>query len=134
MVAEDALSPRAEINVTPLVDVVLVLLIIFLVITPLLHHGYDVTIPRTEGGDRRGLQIVVSVGPQGVLYLNRELVTRADLTIRLTELLRSRPLETVFFFAEDDTSYEEAVSVMDLIRSAGAARIGTVLTPPMAGQ
>ncbi len=82
MLADDALTQRAEINVTPLVDVVLVLLIIFLVIAPLLQHGYDVTIPRTHGGDQNGLQIVVSVGPQGVLYLNRELVTRADLASR----------------------------------------------------
>ena len=131
MMAEDGLVPRAEINVTPLVDVVLVLLIIFLVITPLLQQGYDVAIPQVRAnppGDHT--EILVSVGSHGVLSLNREPVTRSELANRLAQLLRDRSSKTVLLSADDENAYQDVVSVMDLIRHAGAARIGAVLTSP----
>jgi biopolymer transport protein ExbD len=131
MMAEDGLVPRAEINVTPLVDVVLVLLIIFMVITPLLQQGYDVAMPRVRPelpGDQR--EIVVSVGSHGVLSLNREPVTRSELANRLAQMLRDSSSKTVLLSADDENAYEDVVSVMDLIRHAGAARIGAVLKSP----
>jgi biopolymer transport protein ExbD len=131
MMAEDGLVPRAEINVTPLVDVVLVLLIIFMVITPLLQQGYDVAIPQVRANPPSDQsEIVVSVGSHGVLSLNREPVTRPELANRLAQMLRDRPVKTVLLSADDENPYEEVVSVMDLIRQAGAARIGAILAPP----
>jgi biopolymer transport protein TolR len=130
MMTEDGLGPRAEINITPLVDVVLVLLIIFLVITPLLQQGYDIAIPqdRPKSPDNQ-LEIFVSVGSHGVLSLNREPVTRSELANRLEQMLRDRPSKAVLLSADDENAYEEVVSVMDLIRHAGATRIGAVLAP-----
>ena len=131
MMAEDGLVPRAEINVTPLVDVVLVLLIIFMVITPLLQQGYDVAIPQVRANSPSDqTEIVVSVDSHGVLSLNREPVTRSELANRLAQMLRERPVKTVFLSADDENAYDEVVSVMDLIRHAGAARIGAILAPP----
>src|SRR2546430_12247816 len=131
MMAEDGLVPRAEINVTPLVDVVLVLLIIFMVITPLLQQGYDIAMPRARPelpGNQR--EIVVSVGSHGVLSLNREPVTRSELANRLAQILRDSSSKTVLLSADDENAYEDVVSVMDLIRHAGATRIGAVLKSP----
>jgi biopolymer transport protein ExbD len=123
-------GPRSEINVTPLVDVVLVLLIIFMVVTPLLQMGYDVTVPpKSEAPpptDHPQEQVVVSVTAGKQVYLNKENVPLPQLPIRLSTVLKNRSKSTVFFSADDHVSYGDAIGVLDIIRNSGAKNIGII--------
>jgi biopolymer transport protein ExbD len=124
---------KSDINITPLVDVVLVLLIIFMVITPLLQMGYDVKVPPKANVDQPQVsldQLIVSITPQGQIYLNKSQVTPQQLTQQLGEILKNRASnnKTVFFSADDSVPYEDCARVMDLVRNADKnARIGIVL-------
>jgi biopolymer transport protein ExbD len=121
---------RSEINVTPLVDVVLVLLIIFMVVTPLLQMGYDVTVPKkadpTAPPPRSQDQIVVSVTGDNRIFLNKEPVPLEQLPVRLGSVLKNRSKATVFFSANDRVGYGLAVRVLDVVRSSGATNIGII--------
>ena len=121
---------RSEINVTPLVDVVLVLLIIFMVVTPLLQMGYDVNVPPKATAEASAViskeQLVVTqVHPEKV-FLNREEIDVKQLPLRLTEILKHRRDKTVFYSADDEINYAVVMATMDLIRNAGAERIGII--------
>lgn len=123
-------NPKSEINITPLVDVVLVLLIIFMVVTPLLQMGYDVKVPPKAQADTPqppADQLIVSLTAANRLYLNKEEMNSQTLSLRLDEILKNRRDKTVFFSAEDGSTYGKVVQVMDLMRTAGAKTIGIVL-------
>lgn len=124
-------GPKSEINVTPLVDVVLVLLIIFMVVQPLLQMGYDVQVPPNATKDTpqppTNEQVIVSMTATKDVYLNKEKVEAANLPIRLQEVLRNRGSKVVFFSVEDSVNYGEAVKVMDIVRNNGAKNIGIVM-------
>ena len=129
---------KSDINITPLVDVVLVLLIIFMVITPLLQMGYDVKVPpknppNTDAPPPTDL-IIVSLTPTNKYYLNKDEVNAQTLSLRLTEILKNRANKTVFFSGDDGASYGEVVKVMDLCRNAGAKNIGIVMETVPVGQ
>jgi biopolymer transport protein TolR len=122
---------KSDINITPLVDVVLVLLIIFMVITPLLQMGYDVKVPPKsqlppDSAPPPDL-LIVSLTPQNKIYLNKEEVNPQTLALRLTEILKNRANKTIFFSGDDASSYGEVIKVMDLCRNAGAKNIGIVM-------
>ena len=122
---------KSEINVTPLVDVMLVLLIIFMILQPMLQMGYDVNVPPPTPPNMlsapSGDQIVVSVTANQEIYLNKERVERSNLPIRLQEVLRNRGNKPVFFSCEDTVKYDEAMKVMDIVRNNGAKNIGIVM-------
>ncbi len=124
---------KSDINITPLVDVVLVLLIIFMVITPLMQTGYEVKVPPKANVDQPQVtldQLIVSLTPQGKIFLNKQELTIQQLAQQLSDLLKNRASnnKTVFFSADDIVTYEECVKVMDVIRSSDKnARIGIVL-------
>jgi len=123
---------KSDINITPLVDVVLVLLIIFMVITPLLQMGYDVKVPPKATVDQPQSsldQLIVSLTAQNKIFLNKQELTPQQLTQQLGDILKNRASNnrTVFFSADDGTTYGECVRVMDLVRTAGATNIGIVL-------
>jgi biopolymer transport protein TolR len=132
MAAGGAGEYKSDINITPLVDVVLVLLIIFMVITPLLQMGYDVKVPPKATVDQPQSsidQLIVSLTPQNKIFLNKSEVTPQQLTQQLGDILKNRASNnrTVFFSADDGTTYGDCVRVMDLIKTAGATNLGIVL-------
>ena len=124
-------GPRSEINVTPLVDVMLVLLIIFMVLQPMLQMGYEVNVPPNQPADTPQEpskdQIIVSLTTTNEIYLNKERVDRAQLPIRLQEVLRNRGNKPVFFSCEDAVKYDKAMEIMDIVRNNGAKNVGIVM-------
>jgi biopolymer transport protein ExbD len=125
-------GPKSEINVTPLVDVVLVLLIIFMVVQPLLQMGYDVQVPPNskdpiQQQQQPPDQIIVSLTANKEVFLNKEKVEISNLPIRIGEILRNRGSKVVFFSVEDSVNYGDAMKVMDIVRNNGAKNIGIVM-------
>ncbi|MHB1045340.1 MAG: ExbD/TolR family protein [Thermoanaerobaculia bacterium] len=124
-------GPKSEINVTPLVDVMLVLLIIFMILQPMLQMGYDVNVPPNTPANvlpqANPEQIIVSLTANNEIYLNKERVERSNLPIRLQEVLRNRGKKPVFFSCEDTVKYDEAMKLMDIVRNNGAENIGIVM-------
>ena len=122
---------KSDINITPLVDVVLVLLIIFMVITPLLQMGYDVKVPPKATEQTISQvppdQLVVSLMPNNRMFLNKQELTAQQLATQLADNLKNRSQKTVFFSADDSVPYEGVAKVMDIVRNAGATNIGIVL-------
>jgi biopolymer transport protein ExbD len=119
---------RSDINITPLVDVVLVLLIIFMVATPMLIKDLDLTVPEkaetTIATPTTANQIVVSVTKEGQVQINREPIAESQLTEKIHDLLASRSQKLVFFDIDDDAIYGDAIHVMDVARGAGAKTLG----------
>ena len=122
---------RSDINITPLVDVVLVLLIIFMVMTPILLKQLDVKVPEKSDNVEVTPQlgptpVVLKVNAAGELFLNNEPVSRAQLADRVREVLVPRSEKLVFFDVEDDANYGLVVEAMDTCRGAGAKTLGVM--------
>jgi len=120
-------SALSDINVTPLVDVVLVLLIIFMVTAPMMTRGIDVRLPKTaSGSDATDERLVVSVDRDNVVYLNERPVNLHLLTDRLKTEMRRTGIDFVFLRADQEVPYGRVMLVMDEIKKAGADRVGMV--------
>ena len=121
---------KSEINVTPLVDVVLVLLIIFMVIVPVLQMGYDVhTPPKVESAvppPTKADQIIVRMDAQGRTFINKEEVAPGSFGARLRSATNGREKDVVFFAADGELDYGEVARFMDLCRDNGAQNLGIV--------
>jgi biopolymer transport protein ExbD len=121
---------RAEINVTPLVDVVLVLLIIFMVITPMIVRGVSVDLPITSHHDRKNddnKDLIVSINASGDVYVNADKVPLGQLTAAVQEERRRYPDKGVFLKADHRIRYGTAREAMEAIHRAGIedVQIGT---------
>jgi biopolymer transport protein TolR len=113
---------RAEINVTPLVDVVLVLLIIFMVITPMIVRGVSVELPTTSHHDRKNddnRDLIVSINASGDVYLNADKVPADGLEAAVQEERRRHPDKGVFLKADHRIRYGVARAAMEAIHRAG---------------
>lgn len=121
----------SEINVTPMVDVFLVLLIIFMVTAPLLQHGIDVQLPleRSKALKTEQQPIVVTVTKKRRMYLNRKRVTLEGLERQLRLVARARPDEVVFLRADRNVAYGAVIEAMAAVRRAGIERLGMVTQP-----
>jgi len=126
---------RSEINVTPLVDVMLVLLVIFMVVTPLIHQELRIELPssRTSQDVTDPRQVHLTAAADGTLLLNDDVVTRTELDTALRALYATRGDHTIFLQADVSLSYAAVVDLMDACRLAGIERIG-VITQPIAGK
>jgi len=125
--------PLAEINVVPLVDVVLVLLIIFMITAPLMLRGIDIDLPKSSVNTIKPEdRVVVTVARDRAVYLDKERVARVMLDGRLSKLAREKPGVTLYLRADRDVPYGAVVEVMDAVKRAGIDRLGMV-TQPVAG-
>ena len=123
----------SDINVTPMVDVMLVLLIIFMVVAPLLQTGVSVTLPKSKYPDPdpniiKDTSAVVSITPDDKIFFGRDPVTRDDLAKKIGNVLKDKlPAEQVVYVKSDKmVKYGTVVNVIDSIREAGYERIGLV--------
>ena len=124
-----------SMNVTPLVDVVLVLLIIFMVITPLLAKQFWLNLPNKVEEQQPDTPddskpIVVSVTKKGEIRINHDIVAKDQFSNKLKRVLAGSGQRTIFFDADDDAEFGATVEAMDLARGGGASTIA-VLTDPL---
>ena len=119
----------SDINVTPMVDVMLVLLIIFMVITPMLQPGVSVELAKTDNpvamadADKEDA-LLIAVNSQGKIWLGTDQVTADQLTEKVTDRLATRTDKRVFIKADARAKYGNVVEVVDNIRSAGVDQVG----------
>jgi biopolymer transport protein TolR len=120
----------AEINIIPLVDVVLVLLLIFMLTAPMMYRGIDVNLPKTSSRPTAVEErLVLTITKDRLLYLNDRALPLATLEPRLRELIKDRPDRTIFIKADKDLAYGHVVETMDRVRRAGVDRVGMVTEP-----
>jgi len=122
----------AEINVTPLVDVMLVLLIIFMITAPMLQHELDVNLPVAAGIPQVTTedQVVLTVNKQGNIYLDQTTYTLDTLRPKLQTLYQTRRNKDIFLRADADVPYGKVVQVMDEVKKAGILKLGMLTQPP----
>jgi biopolymer transport protein ExbD len=125
---------RCEINVTPLVDVMLVLLVIFMVVTPMLRIELPIDLPETKSGTaaEQANQVMLTAGIDGSLLLNGMPVVRDALEAAIRDLFAQREDRIIFLEADRGLPYATVVDLMDACRAAGVLRVG-VLTQKSRG-
>ena len=132
-------KPTSDINVTPLIDVVLVMLIIFMVLTPLAEKQMYMRVPEFEPPNTQVVppdavppdQIVLTALKNGRVLLNKTEMTVADAMVKLKPVYEGHLSKVLFFNAQDGTRYEFAVTVLDEAHKAGVNTIGMMTDPPM---
>ena len=120
---------KSDINVTPLVDVMLVLLIIMMLVAPMLQKGVDVQLPSavntTDKPDTQG-QTVVGIQANKQVYLNSVPVRQSDLGTRVTDILSNQTEKVVLIKADEDVDYATVMETMDNLRTAGVEDMGLI--------
>jgi biopolymer transport protein TolR len=123
-------STLAEINIIPLVDVVLVLLLIFMLTAPMMYRGIDVNLPKAAAKPTAVEErMVLTVTKERTLYLNDKPVPLASLDAQLATAFRDRKDKTLYLKADSGLSYGTVVETMDRVRRAGIERLGMVTEP-----
>jgi len=125
---DDAYRPLAEINVTPLVDVMLVLLVIFMVAAPLMTTGVPVHLPKTSAAktEQPRQPIIVSMTADGRLFLQEEALTVEQLTVRLQDLQGGDAAATVYVRGDRALAYGRIMEVIGLVNQAGFSSVSLI--------
>lgn len=124
--AEDV---RSDINVTPLVDVVLVLLIIFMVVTPMLQKGMPVELPITKNPDKKPdseNQVIISVKSDSTIYIEQNWVPKTELVSQLKEMHDRNPSREILIKGDARLMYKDIKKVMDMINESGFENVGLI--------
>ena len=119
----------ADINVTPLVDVMLVLLIIFMIAAPMLHQGVEVALPKADASNlplRVQDPLVVSIDRNGQVYLRESAVETDELVARIKSQIESRGDDTVFLKGDREVPYGKVIEVLDVLHQGGIVHVGMV--------
>ena len=127
-----------DINVTPVIDVMLVLLIIFMVVTPLTQAGHDVELPESADDLQQDQepdpnQLVLNIDEAGQVTINKQPVTWDELPLRIRDIFETRSDKTIFLRAAPTIKYGEVMAVLDVARGNGVERVGIVPPDPYAG-
>ena len=123
----DDMPLNAEINLTPLVDVFLVLLIIFMVAAPIMQGGVDVDLPRAEARPIAADEgMIVTVDRQGQIFVDRTRVSYNDFRVTFRSLVATRKPDAVYLRADTRVAYGEVVRVLAVIRASGIRNVGLV--------
>jgi biopolymer transport protein ExbD len=136
LAVKPASTPNSDINVTPLIDIVLVMLIIFMVVTPLLEKSLDVRVPDTEKIDTVTEvppdQLVVRISAENKLRINFDEVSVEEYVDKLKAKLDKRKADdkVVFFISDEKANYGRLVVAFDGAKQAGAKVLGMMTTPP----
>jgi biopolymer transport protein ExbD len=129
---------KSDINVTPLVDVVLVLLIIFMVITPVVQMGYLVRVPPKAPANLPPSavndQIVLRLMPENRILINKDDVAPEQFPQRIREILHGNTSKMVFFSGSRDVDYDTTMRFLDSARAAGVKNIGIIVEDPTGAQ
>ena len=127
----------ADINVTPLVDVMLVLLIIFMIAAPMLHQGIEVALPKAEATNlpmRMEDPLVLSVDRGGSLFVRETPVEIDDLVEQVKQQIASRGDDTVFLKGDREVPYGRVIEVLDVLHRGGIVHVGMVTDRPEKGR
>ena len=128
----DDLGDMSEINVTPLVDVMLVLLIIFMITAPMLTQGLEVELPQAEGrsfelASNNPSKITITSG--GAVYVDGSAVGSRELEMTLGSMLRARRIKRALLEADTDVPYGRVIAVLDVMNRAGVEQLGMITRP-----
>jgi len=131
MGAEEGYTTLSEINVTPFVDVMLVLLIIFMVTAPMFRHGLDVNLPKAsvrpmEIGDE---QLILTITKDRKIFIHKNEIDLKDLRFKLQKFYEGKPEKEIFLRADKEVSYGFIVKVMAEIKNAGIEKLGMIAEP-----
>ncbi|HYC58295.1 MAG TPA: ExbD/TolR family protein [Thermoanaerobaculia bacterium] len=130
--SSDELGDMAEINVTPLVDVMLVLLIIFMITAPMLTQGLDVALPQAEG---KSFELAtnnpakITVTSAGAVYVDGTAVGSHNLELSLGPMLRARGIKRALLEADEGVPYGRVIGVLDVMNRAGVQQLGMITRP-----
>jgi len=124
-------QPRSEINVTPFVDVMLVLLIIFMVTAPMMQSGIEVDLPNTTTQQLRirDEPLVLTIDKAGKYFLGRREIAAEELSAKLEAIFEGRDSKELFLRADDAAAYGSVVRGLAAARQAGASKLGMVTEP-----
>lgn len=124
-------APMSEINTTPLVDVMLVLLIIFMITAPLLTHAVKIDLPKasSQATDEKPQTISLALRADGQLFWNDQALPEAELPTRLAEAASRQPQPELHLRADRETRYQKIAEVMSAARQAGVQKMGFITQP-----